>query len=106
VRTPASKQRMIRLEELIGTILRAGVTASSLCLATGVVLSLVIPGSAATALLHVGVLVLLATPVARVVISIVEYAADRDWTFVTLTAIVLVELMASAAAALVFNRKL
>jgi uncharacterized membrane protein len=106
MRTPASKQRIIRLEQLVGTILRAGVTASSLCLATGVVLSVVTPGPVATALLHTGVVVLLATPVARVVISIVEYAADHDWMFVTLTAIVLAELMASAVAALVFNRRL
>lgn len=98
---------MLRLEQLIGVVLRAGVTVSSACLAAGVIASLVAPGSTpATVLLHVGVLVLLATPVARVVISIVEYALDNDWTFVTLTAIVLVELLASAVAALVFNRKL
>ena len=29
------------------------------------------------------------TPVARVVVSIVEYANERDWTFVTLTVVVL-----------------
>jgi uncharacterized membrane protein len=46
------------------------------------------------------------TPVARVVVSLVQYAGARDWTFVTLTAIVLVELMASAVAALVFNKRL
>jgi uncharacterized membrane protein len=50
--------------------------------------------------------VLLATPVARVLVSVVEYSMVRDWPFVTLTVIVLIELMASALAALVFNRKL
>ena len=39
-------------------------------------------------------------------VSIAQYVSDRDWTFAALTAIVLVELMASAAAALLFNRTL
>jgi len=50
--------------------------------------------------------VLLATPVARVVVSIGQYVSERDWTFAALTLIVLLELMASAAAALVLNRRL
>jgi hypothetical protein len=45
-------------------------------------------------------------PVARVVVSIVGYIRARDWTFATLTAIVLLELLASAVAALVFNKRL
>jgi uncharacterized membrane protein len=96
-----------RLERLIGTVLRAGVTTSSVCLGIGLVLSLV-PGAAAlaTVLLHAGVVVLLATPVTRVIVSIVEYVNERDWLFVSLTAIVLVELMASAVLALVFNKRL
>jgi uncharacterized membrane protein len=60
----------------------------------------------AAGLLHVGIQILICTPAARVVISTVEYAAARDWPFMTLTLIVLVELMASAVAALVFNRRL
>ena len=96
-----------RLERVIGVVLRAGVTISSLCFAVGLVLSLLGDGSGvATIVLHAGVVVLLATPGARVVVSIVEYANERDWLFVTLTAVVLVELMASAVVALVFNRRL
>jgi uncharacterized membrane protein len=38
--------------------------------------------------------------VARVLVSIVEYAQQRDWTFTALTLIVLVELTAGALAAL------
>ena len=49
---------------------------------------------------------LLATPVARVIVSIVQYASERDWMFTALTTIVLIELMASAAVALVFNKRL
>jgi uncharacterized membrane protein len=95
---------MTRLERTIGIVLRVGVTASSIALAAGLILSLLdAPGS--QWLLHIGILTLLATPVARVVVSIAEYAAERDWTFVALTAIVLVELLASAVAALVFNTR-
>ena len=96
-----------RLEHLIGGVLRAGVTASSICLGAGLVLTLIGGGEAiANVLLHTGIVVLLATPVARVVVSIGQYVSERDWTFAALTLIVLLELMASAAAALVLNRRL
>jgi uncharacterized membrane protein len=93
-----------RLERNIGIVLRAGVTIGSLCLAGGLAMTLVQPGDTAEVLLRVGIIILLATPVARVLISIVEYMREHDWTFVVLTAIVLLELMASAAAALILNR--
>jgi uncharacterized membrane protein len=95
------------LERVIGRVLRGGVMASSVSLTVGLVMALVDGDSGiASALLHAGIIVLLATPVARVIVSIVQYAADRDWAFTVLTMIVLVELMASAAVALVFNRRL
>ena len=56
-------------------------------------------GRCARILLGTGLLVLLATPAARVVVSIVEYAKSRDWLFVMLTLIVLMALAASVAAA-------
>ena len=93
------------LERTIGAVLRAGVIASSLALAVGLLLQFMnVPG--AQPLLHAGILTLLATPVARVVVSIVGYIHERDWTFSTLTAIVLLELLASAVAALVFKKHL
>ena len=94
-----------RLERAIGVALRVGVTTSTICLAAGLVLSLAGRANAADVLLRGGVIILLATPVTRVLISIVDYARERDWPFVALTAIVLVELMASAAAALMLNRR-
>jgi uncharacterized membrane protein len=97
---------MTRLERILGTVLRLGVAASSACLTLGLVLMFVGGAASAGLLLQVGIVILLVTPVARVVVSLVQYAAARDWTFVTLTAIVLVELMASAVAALVFNKRL
>jgi uncharacterized membrane protein len=96
-----------RLEHAVGVVLRAGVTASSVCLAVGVLWSLVTGESgAARLLLQTGIVVLLMTPVARVIVSIAQYISDRDWPFATLTIIVLIELLASAVAALLFNKKL
>ena len=95
-----------RLERLVGIVLRLGVGASSVCLGAGLILSIFsVAPAAANLLLQIGIVVLLATPVARVVVSIVQYVSQRDWTFATLTIIVLVELMASAVAALVFNKR-
>ena len=94
------------LERSIGFVLRAGVIASSACLAIGLALALV-NGEQGPALflLHAGVILLLITPVARVIVSIVQFASARDWTFMGLTIVVLIELMASAVAALVFNKR-
>jgi uncharacterized membrane protein len=96
----------MKLERLIGVVLRAGVMVSSTCLAVGLVLSLATGGAVAAALLNVGIVVLLATPLARVIVSTVQYIGERDWLFATLTVVVLLELVASAVAALVFNRRI
>jgi uncharacterized membrane protein len=97
----------MKLEGTIAVVLRTGVMLSSACLALGLVTSLVVGQSELSRiLLHTGIIVLLATPVARVVVSIGQYVRERDWTFVALTTLVLVELLASAVAALVFNRRL
>lgn len=96
-----------RMERVVGIVLRSGVIASSACLTAGLIMSLAMAGGAAAAfLLNAGILILLATPVARVVVSTMEYVSERDWRFAALTGIVLLELIASAVAALVFNRKL
>jgi uncharacterized membrane protein len=89
----------------IGRLLRVGVTASTICLAAGLLLAGASP-AAGSRLLHAGLIILIATPPARVVLSVVEYARERDWRFVALSAIVLLELMAGAVAALVFHRGL
>ena len=99
------ESRVTPLERWVGVVLRAGVMASSACLAVGLVLVLFTgEGGAAGILLQTGIIVLLATPVARVVVSTVQYVIARDWTFTALTLIVLVELMASVVAAFVLNR--
>ena len=97
----------MKLERAIGVVLRAGVVLSTVCLVLGLLASLLAGDSALPrVLLQTGIIILLCTPVARVIVSIVQYTIDRDWTFAALTTIVLVELLASAVAALVFNRRL
>jgi uncharacterized membrane protein len=102
-RTP---EQSARLERVIGVVLRGGVLVSSVCLGAGLLLSLSRVEPAASFLLNAGIVVLLATPVSRVIVSTVEYMLERDWTFATLTLVVLLELVASAVAALVFKRKI
>lgn len=98
----------MKLERVIGTVLRAGVMLSSVCLAIGLLIAIVTgsEGALPQILLHTGIIILLATPVARVVVSIVQYTLISDWTFAALTTVVFLELLASAVAALVFNKRL
>jgi len=50
-------------------------------------------------LLEAALIVLLVTPAARVVVSIIEYVRERDWLFVALTLVVLAALGGSVVAA-------
>jgi uncharacterized membrane protein len=93
------------LERLIGRVLRVGVTTSSVCLAVGLLVLFLWPGESG-GLLQAGILILILTPTARVVLSIVEYAAARDWKFTLLASIVLLELVGGALAAIVFHQRL
>jgi uncharacterized membrane protein len=114
-----------RLETVIGNLLRTGVLVSAaLVLAGGIwlllerggeradyhqfrppALELRSPGRVVTGLGHLtppaliqfGLLVLIATPVARVIVSLVAFALDRDRLYVALTTIVLLVLLYSLA---------
>ena len=89
-----------RLEESVGRVLRVGVVTSAVCLVAGLGLSTFAgAGRMAHRLLDVGLIILMATPVGRVVISVVEYVIERDWWFVLLTTIVLLEVLAGVVAA-------
>ena len=96
----SADDRRDRMEATIGRVLRLGVTASSICLTIGLALTLSgASGSAPHLLLTVGLVILMATPVGRVVISVVEFTIERDWFFVVMTSIVLLELLGSLWAA-------
>jgi uncharacterized membrane protein len=47
------------------------------------------------AVIALGLLVLIATPVLRVAVSIVTFALERDWVYVAITTLVLCILIAS-----------
>lgn len=88
------------LEVTIGRVLRLGVGASSVLLAAGLLLTLIGRGDrVAGTVLTTAIVMLLATPAARVVISVAEYARERDWLFVALTLIVLLTLAGSVVVA-------
>jgi len=88
------------LELTLGRVLRAGVMFSTIALAAGLLSALAVGGGRLTdVLLVTGVLTLIATPVARVLVSSLAYLRRRDWTFAVLTLIVLAELIASIVAA-------
>ena len=83
-------------EAALGRLLGIGVVASSGCLAAGLVIALARPpGGPQALLLRAGLLLLMATPAARVILSAVTYLRRRDWAFATLTLVVLLELVAS-----------
>ena len=112
-----------KVEDLIGNLLRAGVVLSALIVFVGAVVYLArhggeladyrvfhgepnqlrtIPGVLHEALafqgrgiIQLGLLLLIATPVARVVLSIVGFAAERDRMYVGFATIVLVILIYS-----------
>jgi uncharacterized membrane protein len=89
------------LEATLGRVLGIGVRFSTITLAAGLAAALAFDRSTlTTVLLTTGIVVLVATPIARVAISCLTYLRRRDWTFVVLTLIVLGELLASIVAAI------
>ena len=89
-----------RLESTIGEVLRFGTITSSTMFVIGLLMTLTgYHIAVAGLLLNAGLILLLATPPARVVVSVVEYIRERDWAFVTLTLIVLLALGGSLFAA-------
>ncbi len=95
---PASLER---LETHLGRLLAVGVIASAALLAIGLALWLSNPQSqAAFWLLNAGLMVLMATPIMRVVVSFAEYVTARQWFFAGVTIVVLVELSVTVLVAL------
>lgn len=92
---------LTRLEFHLGRLLVTGVIASASLLSIGLALWLVNPESAvALWLLNAGLIVLMATPIMRVVVSFAEYVSMRQWFFAGVTIVVLVELSVTVLVAL------
>jgi uncharacterized membrane protein len=89
-----------RLERWLGAVLRTGALASGALLAAGLVLELAgVNHRLAAAVTAAGLVILMATPVARVVVSVVEFAIERDWVFLAMTGGVLLILGGSLGVA-------
>lgn len=99
-RGPSRGTGTAHLEVLIGEVLRFGTVASSSLFAIGLVMTLAgYRVEFARLLLEAALITLTATPAMRVVVSVIEYARERDWVFVVLTLIVLLALAGSVVAA-------
>ena len=123
---PAGKNpEDFELEQRLGTLLRAGVILSAAVTLLGGILYLAVHGLEPThyhtfagepaslrtvggviagvlradsaAIIQLGVLLLIATPVARVFISVIGFARERDWMYVACSLIVLTLLCYSLA---------
>ena len=87
----ASDESLDRLERSLGRLLQAGVFSSAACLAVGLVAWMAAgPSPAATLALTIGLVILMSTPILRVVVSLVAYVRMRDWFFVITTITVFV----------------
>jgi len=84
---------LVRLEHQLGRLLITGVSIAAFCLSLGLLLFMRDHTSVfAARVMNIGLIVLMATPILRVIVSIVEYVRIRDWFFVATTVAVLVEL--------------
>jgi uncharacterized membrane protein len=93
---PADDDAIDRLERQVGRVLQAGVWLSAACLSTGLALWMLAgPGPTADTLLTGGLVVLMLTPLARVIASLVGYVRLRDWFFAATTVMVFVVLVAA-----------
>ena len=119
----ASAWNDTRIEIIVGILLRTGVILAAAVVLFGAVLYLVHHGHeipnykafhgepenlkspvdilhgvselSARAIIQFGLLLLIATPVARVLFSAIAFAIERDWMYVSITLVVFVVLMFS-----------
>jgi len=92
---------LVRLEHHVGRLFTVGVAVSTSILAVGLALYLLTPDApSASRLLDAGLLVLMATPMLRVLLSVVEYVRMGDWFFAGTTLAVMVELSVTVLSAL------
>jgi len=89
-------QAIERLELQVGRLLQAGVGTAAVCLTSGLASWMALgPGRFGDILLRAGLIVLMLTPLARVVASLVAYVRLRDWFFATTTVMVFLVLVAA-----------
>lgn len=98
---PVPGDPLMRLEQKLGQLLVSGVITSATLLAFGLFFWMLNPAASRTDwLLNAGLIVLMATPIMRVVVSVAEYVRLRQWFFVAVTLVVLAELTVTVVVAL------
>ena len=93
--------RFEKLDAVMGRLMLAGVLTSAACLSIGLVLFLLgREGPSLGAILTSGLFVLMATPMLRVAVAVIESVRMRDWSFVatTLAVVILIGLTLAHAA--------
>ncbi len=80
-----------RLEQIITSLMRAGVAVSSSVLVVGLVLAF-LGMSVSTTVLNAGIVLLMLIPATRIVVSLVDAAIRRDTLLAVATTIVIVVL--------------
>jgi len=89
------------LEHKLGRLLVTGVIVSAGLLALGLAFWVWHPNAPSTGwLLNAGLIVLMGTPIVRVIVSVAEYIRLRQWFFVVVTLVVLAELTVTVGVAL------
>lgn len=95
----ASEQQVQQFERVAARALGIGVVVSATFLLVGLLAWSLGQQRWATLVLDAGLVVLMATPAARVVVSLVEYLRARDWFFVLTTLGVLLILVGTVISA-------
>jgi len=90
------------LERVLGRVLQIGTLLSTIVLAAGLMLALAWPAhQSGDGLMRAGLVILMATPATRVLVSVFKYVGQRDWLFAGLTATVLLVIASSLLLALI-----
>lgn len=89
-----------RFDAGVGRVLRTGVLVSSVLMGLGL-LAWLLDFTVAATLLNAGLVSLMATPVVRLLASLIEYLRTREWFFVWMTGAVVVVLVGTVVYAVI-----
>ena len=96
----SSNDALDRLEVTLGRLLHAGIMTAAICLGVGLVIWLASgAGRFGSATLTLGLIILMATPIMRVAVSLVAYVRMHDWFFVSTTVLVFILLIVTVTLA-------
>ncbi|HZR29729.1 MAG TPA: DUF1634 domain-containing protein [Terriglobales bacterium] len=93
---PERSPQKSNIDHTVALILRIGAYGSVALLLLGLLLWAAFPGPIGLQVMRVGVLVLMATPVVRIVTLLVVYLHARDWKYVLISFVVLLIVLASS----------